>query len=126
MSVDVSEVRAFAADVTRMPGELSRHLTPTLMRGGVQIKESMRSDLEASSNGGIRAVGRTVSFDLNAGSGFMEVEVGPEKPDGALANIAYFGTSRGGGHTRDPAERLEEEAERFEKALGDIVEEVWG
>ena len=126
VSVDVSELRRFEADVSRMPGELNRHLVPTLKRGGVQIKAGMREDLEASSNAGIRSVARSVSFDVNEGAGFMEVEVGPSKPDGALANIAYFGTPKGGGHTRDPLERLEEEAERFERALGDLVEEVWG
>ena len=126
VDIDVGEVRSFAVDVSRMPGELNRHLVPTLKRGGVQIKDAMRLDLEASSNGGIRAVARSVSFDLNDGAGFMEVEVGPSKPDGALANIAYFGTWKGGGHVTDPLVRLEEEAERFEAALADVVEEVLG
>lgn len=126
VEIDMSEVRAFAADVTRMPGELSRHVRPAVVRGGVQIKAGMRRDLEASSNAGIRHIAGTVAFDVNEGPGFIEAEVGPSKPDGGLANIAYFGTWKGGGHTRDPQEVLDEEAPRFEEALAGIVEEVWG
>nr|DAK31094.1 MAG TPA: hypothetical protein [Caudoviricetes sp.] len=109
-----------------MPGELSRWLRPAVSRGALNIKRAMQADLEASGNAGIRAVARSISYDLTDTGTTVEAEIGPDKPSGALANIAYFGTSRGGGHTRDPIEPLNEEAEAFQKAIADIVEDLWG
>lgn len=126
IEIDTAEVRHLAADATRMPGELSRWLRPAVSRGALNIKRAMQADLEQSGNAGIRAVARSISYDLIDGDHTIEAEIGPDKPSGALANIAYFGTSRGGGHTRDPIEPLNEEAEAFQKAVADIVGELWG
>lgn len=126
IEIDTTEVRQIAADATRMPGELSRWLRPAVSRGALNIKRAMQQDLEQSGNAGIRAVARSISYGLIDGDHTIEAEIGPDKPSGALANIAYFGTSRGGGHTRDPIEPLNEEAEAFQKAVADIVGELWG
>lgn len=126
IEIDTTEVRKVAADATRMPGELSRWLRPAVSRGALNIKRAMQQDLEQSGNAGIRAVARSISYDLIDVDHTIEAEIGPDKPSGALANIAYFGTSRGGGHTRDPIEPLNEEAEAFQKAVADIVGELWG
>lgn len=126
IEIDTSEVRQIAADAGRLPGELSRWLRPAVSKGALNIKRAMQTDLEASGNAGIRHVARSISYDLNDGGNAVEAEIGPDKPSGALANIAYFGTSRGGGHTRDPIEPLNEEAEAFQKAIAEIVEDLWG
>lgn len=126
VEIDTSEVRQFAADATRLPGELSRWLRPAVSKGALNIKRAMQADLKASGNAGLRHVARSISYDLIDGDGTVEAEIGPDKPSGALANIAYFGTSKGGGHTRDPIEALNEEAAAFEKAIADIVEDIWG
>ena len=125
IEIDTSEVRRVAADATRMPGELSRWLRPAVSRGALNIKRAMQHDLEASGNAGIRHVARSISYDITDGDHAIEAEIGPDKPSGALANVAYFGTSRGGGHTRDPIEPLNEEAEAFQKAISEIVEDLW-
>lgn len=124
VEIDTSEVRQFAADATRLPGELSRWLRPAVSKGALNIKRAMQADLKASGNAGIRHVARSISYDLIDGDNTVEAEIGPDKPSGALANIAYFGTSKGGGHTRDPIEALNEEAAAFEKAIADIVEDI--
>lgn len=126
VEIDTSEVRQFAVDATRLPGELSRWLRPAVSKGALNIKRALQQDLEQSGNAGIRHVARSISYDLIDGGNAVEAEIGPDKPSGALANIAYFGTSRGGGHTRDPIEALNEESEAFQKAIADIVEDIWG
>lgn len=126
IEIDTSEVRQFVADATRLPGELSRWLRPAVSRGALNIKRAMQQDLQQSGNAGIRHVARSISYDIIDGDNTVEAEIGPDKPSGALANIAYFGTSRGGGHTRDPIEALNEESAAFEKAIADIVEDIWG
>nr|DAP25568.1 MAG TPA: hypothetical protein [Caudoviricetes sp.] len=126
IEIDTTEVRQIAADAGRLPGELSRWLRPAVSRGALNIKRALQADLEQSGNAGIRHVARSISYDLTDTGTTVEAEIGPDKPSGALANIAYFGTSRGGGHTRDPIEPLTEEAEAFQKAVSDIVEDLWG
>lgn len=126
LEIDTSEVRQIAADASSLPGELSRWLRPAVSKGALNIKRAMQQDLEQSGNAGIRHVARSISYDIIDGDNAVEAEIGPDKPSGALANIAYFGTSRGGGHTRDPIEALNEESEAFQKAIADIVEDIWG
>lgn len=124
ISLDMSQVRLFAADARAAPSALTRHLVPVLHRGALNIKTQLQDDLQASSNGAIRKIARTVSYDVNLGNDEFEAEIGPTKPDGALANIAYFGTPRGGGHTPDPRIALEAEAANFEKHIANLVEEL--
>ena len=126
VSIDAHEVRELAADFTRVPGELSRHAIPVLSKGALNIKNQMRESFEASGNAGFRYVGRTVSYDLATEGSELSAEIGPDKPSGALANVAIFGTPRGGGTVADPREALEAEAPRFEKALADLAEELFG
>ena len=126
ISIDAHEVRELAADFTRVPGELARHAIPVLSKGALNIKNQMRESFEASGNPGFRHVGRTVSYDLTTEGNELSAEIGPTKPEGALANVAIFGTPRGGGTVADPREALEAEAPRFEKALADLAEELFG
>ena len=126
ISIDAHEVRELAADFTRVPGELSRHAIPVLSKGALNIKNQMRESFEASGNAGFRYVGRTVSYDLTTEGNELSAEIGPDKPSGALANVAIFGTPRGGGTVADPREALEAEAPRFTEALADLAEELFG
>lgn len=123
VEVDVSEVREYAKELTDIPGELSRHAVPALKKGAQNIKTTMQADLRQSGNKGFRHVASTVNYDEVAVSGAgYEVEIGPDKPSGALANIAYFGSWKGGGTVRDPREALEEEIPAFEKAVDDLID----
>jgi hypothetical protein len=126
VSIDAHEVRELAADFTRVPGELSRHAIPVLSKGALNIKNQMRESFEASGNAGFRFVGRTVSYDLHTEGNELSAEIGPDKPSGALANVAIFGTARGGGTVPDPREALEAEAPVFERELLDLAERLFG
>lgn len=127
VSADMSEVRSFAADLTRIPGELSRHAIPVLSRGALNIKQAMAADFRASSDKGFRYVGSTVNYDLHTDGPELSAEVGPDKDlSGNLANVAIFGTARGGGTVADPQHALDEEAPNFERALADLAEELFG
>ena len=119
VSVELSELRAFARELEDAPLKVVREIIPVMRKGAVNIKSDMQADLRGSSNAGFRHVASTVSYDvLDGGFG---VEVGPSKPAGALANVAYFGTSRGGGTVADPVGALQAEIPRFEKAIDDIL-----
>ena len=120
--IDMAEVRSLAADLTRVDARLARHAIPVVRKGAVNIKDEMQADLRKSSDRGFRHVATTVSFDeLDGGFG---AEIGPTKPAGALANIAYFGSYKGGGTVRDPWHALDDEYPSFIKHLGDIAGEL--
>ena len=128
IEIDASELRDLAADMRAVDGRLTRHIIPVLKRGAQNIKGEIQDNFRASGNRGFQAVARSVSYDLHEFSGFgggeMFAEIGPEKPGGALANVAIFGTSRGGGTVPDPAGALANEAVNFGAALADLAEEI--
>jgi len=120
--VDMSEVRAFAADMRQVDGSLNRWLKPAVVKGGVNIKAQLRSEANESRHFRFASA---INYDLIDGG--LGVEVGPEKGSpGSLGNIAYFGTSRGGGTVSDPRGALDAEAPKFAEALADIAERLLG
>lgn len=66
----------------------------------------------------------SVDYDIKVDGSGVEGRIGPNKGKygGALANVAIFGTSRGGGTVPDPSIALAAEADRFEDALGALFE----
>lgn len=129
VNVDTSELRALAADMRAVPERLNRHLRPVIERGALNVKNALQEDMSARTH--FPQLARSINYDVHLtsfdGDGVMEAEIGPDKArfGGALANIAYFGASRGGGgRVRDPMERLEEEQPRFEQALADALEDL--
>lgn len=127
IKVDTSELRALAADMRAVPEWAVRHLVPVVERGAVNVKATMVADAEASVHFKAPLAG-SISYDLHqtsfAGDGVIEAEIGPDKDraGGAIGNIAYFGTSRGGGTVRDPQAAADAELPAFEKALADAAE----
>lgn len=96
-------------------------------RGATNVKKQLVAEMRRSP--AFKGVARGITYDMRAASGFgggvIEAEIGPESSGpGALANVAYFGTSRGGGTVPDPSGALEAERRRFEEALLKIIGEV--
>lgn len=125
---DMSAVSRLSADLTSIDGRLARHINPVIKKGAQNIKEAMISDLNKSSNAGFRAVARSVSYDMRTayafGGGEIAAEIGPTSPDGALENIAYFGSWKGGGTVRDPVEALADEEPDFVREIEKLAEEL--
>lgn len=124
ISIDASEVTALAADMRMVDGRLARHIIPVVSKGALAIKNEIRDNFHASGNAGFRYVGSTVSYDLTTSVSEISAEIGPTKPAGALANVAIFGTSRGGGTVPDLTGALANEAVPFGEALLDLAEEI--
>ena len=96
-------------------------------RGALNIKKQLVAEMQRSPH--FKGVARGISYDMRTvggfGGGAIEAEIGPESSGpGALANVAYFGTSRGGGTVPDPQGALEAEAPNVEKYLTDLIEKA--
>lgn len=125
LTVDVSGARALAVDMRAASIRAHSALPAVLSKAGLNIKTQQVG--EAGRSKWFRQVSRSISYDIHAVTGGLELVVGPDKAraeGGKLANIGYFGSSRrpGGATLPDPVDALEVEAPKFEKALTQIVE----
>ncbi len=124
--LDMAEVDLFAAELGGVPQSLARHAIPVLKRYAQDVKEAQQADFRSSSNAGIRKVGNAVRYDaVSAGSDGYETEVGVDKGrPGSLANIAVFGTWKGGGTHKHPSFHAMQSYDLFAKALEDVATEI--
>lgn len=122
--LDTSEIRALAADMTKVPDVLAKDVRGVVMKGAVNIKKQQQAAARKSKH--FKGFASAISFDMHGGMLFgtavIEAEIGPVKgKPGSLANIAYFGTSRGGGTVEDPQVALDDEAPKFNSALENLM-----
>lgn len=127
INIDSSELRALAADLTAAGSGIASKVRPVVHRGANNIKRQMREEMNASRH--FNSVAHTIDYSMGGGMvfgvGVIEAEIGPSADPGSpgnLANIAYFGSSRGGGTVPDPTGAAEAEMPRFEQALSDVLD----
>ena len=110
MSADVTQLRALAADFA------SAQEAGSAVQVGVRnaldsAKERARQDYRAFPNKGIAKVGGTFSYDT--------------KPSGALANIAIWGTPKGGGGMPHPADYMDDKVtDEIASTLDEILSKL--
>lgn len=118
--VDDSELRAFSRDLERAAGDVAPQIGAVIKRGALNIKTQMVSEMRSSRH--FKGTAASVSFDTRETRDGIEAEIGPDKDrGGALANVAYFGTSRGGGTVPDPLGALEREVPNLDRYIDDIL-----
>lgn len=101
-----------------------KDVAPIVKKGALQIKNRLQSEMGASTH--FSPVRRGINFDIETkgfgGEGVIQAEIGPERGfPGSLANIAYFGTSKGGGTVPDPELALLDEAKVTEEFIADAT-----
>ena len=118
------ELRAFAADLGKIASKALPETDAVLKKGAQNIKDDLVSEARGSTH--FKGMAGSVSYDSMYGIGHAKYEIGPDKGrrGGALGNIAYFGTSRGGG-TLDLEGPLARESPNLERELDKLVDK-WG
>lgn len=124
---DFEDLRRFSTDLARAAGSAAPQVKAVMVKGAVNIKRQMRSEMKASRY--FKGVAKSITYDVKAERDAVEIEIGPDKgiQGGALANIAYFGGtgwggSRSGGTVADPQLILDAESEVIERFIGEIPE----
>ena len=111
MSVDYSEVTELVHDMGAAPAKLARKVKPIMAKTGLATKKRMQAHLRASRS--FRPAARSVDYDVDVTADGIQVEVGPNADRdaaAALAGLAYFGGSHGGGGTvPDPVVAMRQE-----------------
>lgn len=122
--IDISELRALATDLGKIPTRLLPEVDAIAKRGAQNLKDHMTADLAASRS--FRGAAGSVSYDSDYRPGVVQYEVGPDKArrGGALANIAYFGGANGGGGTVDIDAPLAAEEPRLTSAIAKLLDDL--
>lgn len=119
------DLRSFAADLTEAAGLLPKTVRPVVHRGAGKIQRQLNREMRGSTHFRNTLKDGRIDYSMTTDADGIEAQIGPRSDpghSGALANIAYFGTSRGGGTVADPSGALQEEIPHFEKALADVLE----
>ncbi|AYR01514.1 hypothetical protein PP639_gp013 [Arthrobacter phage Seahorse] len=121
MSDGAAEFRQLSNDLGRIAGHAVKDVDEVLKKGAQNVKTEMVADASASEH--FKGMAGSISYDSRYSIGTPRYEVGPDKGrrGGALGNIAYFGTSRGGG-TLDIEKPLRNEEPRLTSALEDLAD----
>lgn len=130
VTVDTSELRALSADLRGAPSELAPKVNAVIFKGAMKIKGTMQEQMRGSTH--FKGAAPAIDFDMIDGDDSVAAEIGPKTgpgETGGAAGIAYgtgvFGGARGGGSVRDPIVDLEEEAPHVEKALADLLGDIF-
>lgn len=118
--VDSSQLREVSQSLGRIAGDLVGGVDEVVKRGAQNVKDELVSDAQGSTH--FKGMAGSISYDSDYRVGQVAYEIGPDKSrrGGGLGNIAYFGTSRGGG-TLDLEKPLGSEGPRLERALADLL-----
>lgn len=94
--IDVSQVNALAQKLAAVPLKKHALVAAAVKKGAQNIKEAIQADVQGSSNKAIRCI--PIAYEMKDEGTRIEADIGPRKEGaGNLANIAFFGTPRGGG-----------------------------
>lgn len=122
-AADFSELRRFTRDLERAADGIAPQVQGVMKNGAGKIKAQMRSEMKASRY--FKGAARSITYDVKVEQDAIEIEIGPDKDlegaGGALGNIAYFGTPRGGGTVPDPQLALDAESPVIERFLEEIL-----
>ncbi|WP_298046964.1 hypothetical protein [uncultured Bifidobacterium sp.] len=96
---DASQLSAFGNALIAKTTARRALISASVKKGAQNVKNSIRDDLNGSGNAAFREI--PVSYTVRESAGRITAEIGPTKGGaGSLANIAFFGTAKGGGTHR--------------------------
>lgn len=121
-TVDVSEVGRLAGNLGKIAGAAVKDVDLVVKKGAQNVKDEMQADARGSVH--FKGMAGSISYDSAYSVGAVRYEVGPDKSrrGGALGNIYYFGTSRGGG-SGDLEKPIRSEEPRLQSALLELADE---
>lgn len=95
----MNELLRLANDLGKIPSKALPVVDAVLKKGAQNVADGLNANLAASEH--FKGAAGSVNYDQTFGQGGagLGYEVGPDKSrrGGAIANVAFFGTPRGGG-----------------------------
>ena len=102
MTDGVAELRRLSRNLGQIAGSAVADVDAVLKKGMQNMKEEMQADIHSSRHFSSKkkaGLEQSITYESHYLPGRVRYEIGPDKSrrGGALGNIYYFGTSRGGG-----------------------------
>lgn len=121
----LDELRKIGVNMGKIASKALPEVDAIVKKGAQNIKEDMAAEAKASRH--FKGMAGSISYDRQYGVGSVGYIIGPDKGrrGGALGNIYYFGTSRGGG-SGDLEGPLNRETPNLAKHLGDLLGDLGG
>ena len=121
MSDGSAELRQLATNLGHVAGDALKDVDAVLKKGVDNMKREMQADVSGSKH--FKGMAGAITYESHYLPGRARWVVGPDKSrrGGALGNIYYFGTSRGGG-TGDIDKPLRSEEPKTLRALADLLD----
>lgn len=96
VNVDASQLKAFGTTLAGGATVRRALVSAAVKKGAQNVKESIEGDLKTSRNAAFRRIGIHYTMQTVGASG-IAADISPTKGGaGSLANIAFFGTAKGG------------------------------
>ena len=96
-TIDTGQVKDLAKALAAVLLRNQTLVAAAVKHGAQNIKQSVSEDLQSSKNHAFRRI--RIHYDMQERGPVVEADIGPEQGGASsLANLAFFGTSRGGGH----------------------------
>jgi len=101
MIIDTSQISHLANTLATLPVKKKLLVKAAVKKGAQNIKEEILKDVQSSSNKGFRRI--PIEYQIIESGNTVEADISPAKVGrgkghpGSLANLAFFGTARGGG-----------------------------
>ncbi|MDY4677590.1 MAG: hypothetical protein SO360_01820 [Bifidobacterium tsurumiense] len=115
MNIDASQLHKLAERLTSAPARKQAKIVAAVNHGALNVKNAIKSDLSTSKDKGFRHI--PIRYEAKVKGTSVEADIAPTKGGaGNLANLAFFGTSRGGG-----THRFYEHAEEEFDTVADFV-----
>jgi len=130
MSDGSAEIRALALNLGHVAGDALKDVDAVLKKGVDNMKREMQADIKSSRHFSSKkksGLEQSITYESHYLPGRARWVVGPDKSrrGGALGNIYYFGTSRGGG-SGDIDKPLRSEEPKTMRALADLLDKWAG
>lgn len=100
MTVDASQLKAFGANLLGGTAVRRALVSAAVKKGAQNVKENIEADLKTSGNSAFRRI--PIHYEMQTvGLTGVAADISPVKGGaGSLANVAFFGTAKGGGTHR--------------------------
>ena len=122
VTVDASELTAFGRRVAAAHAMASVKVAQAVKKGAQNVKEGVISDLQTSSNYAISRIG--IGYEMGSTGTTIYADVSPRDGGASdLANIAFFGTAKGGG-THWFYQFAEQELPTLAEYVGDAADDL--
>lgn len=121
--VDASQLHGFGRALVGSTARTRALTAAAVKKAAVNVKQSIQDDVAGSANAGMRRI--QIGFDMQSVGAGVAADISPREGGASdLANIAFFGTARGGG-THRFYEHAEAELPALADYVGRAVSEAW-